>query len=101
MDVRRQQQVLMNASLIEARDQEERARSRLLRASDAATQDIQKNQAPQIDMSPPRFSNIAQAQATNAPNHPTPPPASNLPKTGPDRSDEPESWTPRARSRDH
>lgn len=84
----------MNASLIEARDQAELARARLIRsASTEAAQNAQQAPTPQLHTKP----SDAPLEATQEPLARVTP--SSLPKTGPDRSDEPESWTPRARGR--
>ncbi|KAF7983489.1 hypothetical protein HWV62_21802 [Athelia sp. TMB] len=88
-DVVRQQRILMNVSRIEARDQAERDRRQLDNASLREPKPI-----PQPAQVPEPESGLK-----------TPPPPlnrqvpSNLPKTGPDRSDEPEAWSPCARTR--
>lgn len=97
----------MNASMIEARDAEERARSRLNGPASTTSphHDIQQDFVPQGGTSDPAHKPPHDHDAKQKPHEfSQSPPASqshpsNLPKTGPDRSDEPEAWIPRARGR--
>ena len=97
-DFQRQQQVLTNASMIEERDALESARSRLNGpASTTAHQNIQQDFVPQVGISDPVRNEHDTKQKTHSQspqNH-----SLDVPKTGPDRSDEPEAWVPRARGR--
>ncbi|KIM86760.1 hypothetical protein PILCRDRAFT_314793 [Piloderma croceum F 1598] len=93
-DVQRQQRVLRNASLIEANDQQERARLRQVGASD-----MRQHTSEISDQPPPKKMPYNISQTPLSQSH-VDQFTSDLPKTCPDRSDEPQSWTPRARSRD-
>jgi NADH dehydrogenase [ubiquinone] 1 alpha subcomplex assembly factor 2 len=101
-DMHRRQRVLMNASLIEARDQEERA-GRLLAGISATTpQAVREISDAQVTTTSPSQQLPSAARKDEAASplpDPTHRPLNNLPKTGPDRSDEPQSWTPRSLSR--
>lgn len=81
--------MLMNVSRIEARDQAERDQRLLDNASLREPKTIPQPAKP--------------IEPESGLKTPPPPPnrqvPSNLPKTGPDRSDEPEAWSPRARTR--
>jgi len=81
----------MNASLIEARDQEERARSLQINASNV------QQLAPKIaDASSSKEHLTDRGQTAQTPSH-----TSDLPGTGSDYFDEPQPWPPRSRRRDH
>lgn len=90
----------MNASLIAARDREERTRI-LAGKSEATAQAARENPSQIATIS--SSINLPETETLPLPTR-SPPnssrlPANDLPKTGPDRSDEPESWTPRTFNR--
>lgn len=98
--MQRQQRVLINASLIEANDQQERARQ--VGASDMQQHASKVSNVSSTNQPPPKtmLDNIPQTSSSQSHVDQLSRRISDLPKTGPDRSDEPQSWTPRARSRD-
>jgi NADH dehydrogenase [ubiquinone] 1 alpha subcomplex assembly factor 2 len=100
-DVQRQQRVLMNASLIEAQDQEERARSRPIGPSDMQEHAPRAKVSSSSESPPNTRDNAPLTSSSHSRVNPPRRPTSDLPNTGPDRTDEPQSWTPRARSRDN
>jgi len=88
----------MNASLIEAHDQQQRARFRRIDVSEVQQHAPKISTTPSSNKPPPKkkLDNIPQSSHIEQLSRPT----NDLPKTGLNRSDEPQSWSPRARSRD-
>ncbi|KAG5643630.1 hypothetical protein DXG03_000555 [Asterophora parasitica] len=102
-DLARQQRVLANVALIEARDREERLQMLRLEATPANSTSnhrsepltaLDENQSPPESKEPQR----QKTQAT-AGTSPTSDSSSPLPKMPGSDTNEPESWTPRARRR--
>ena len=94
--MQRRQRVLMNASLIEAHDQQQRAR---IDVSEVQQHAQKISTTSSFNKPPPKKKpdNIPQSSHIEQLSRPT----NDLPKTGLNRSDEPQSWSPRARSRDN
>ena len=106
-DFQRQQRVLMNASIIEERNADKSARSRLNGPASTTTphQNLQQDFAAQVGASDPAHKWFHEHDTKRKPKafSQSPPTsqshASNLPKTSPDHSDELKAYVPRVRGR--
>lgn len=77
--------------MIEARDREERGRRLIANAALRDVKPTAHHTSQSIESVAPHLGHVTSPQKPEVPNK--------LPKTGPDRSDEPETWSPRARTR--